>query len=190
MASETPASPTLDPQLSEDWDDGEDTRWKSPLDSLIKGTRTPLQAAQQFDTMLRAETSSRLQKLIDYANSHNLTPEERESGDWGGLYAPKAIAFAQELLRSWCRVCEAFSPYSEGQNRLVEFLEQLRQLPRWMAPESPPDENGEVVDNEFWAFGRSWIGLEDKFRRHNVGKLIYLLQILSDLFSRGFFMVW
>lgn len=56
-------------------------------------------------------------------------------------------------------------------------------------PGVPPDENGDVVDNEFWAFGRSWIGLEDKFRRHNVGKLIYLLQILLDPFSRGFFMV-
>ncbi|KAG0631869.1 hypothetical protein M758_1G285600 [Ceratodon purpureus] len=171
MASEIPASPTLDPQLFEDWDDEDDISWKSPLDSLIKGTQTPLQVAQQIDTLLRAETFSRLQQLSDYANSHDLTPEDRESGDcWGGLYPPNAGALAQDqVIRSWCRVCEAFSPYSEGQNRLVELLEQLRQLPRWMAPETHPDENGDVVESEFWAFGRKWIGLENEFRKHHAG---------------------
>lgn len=175
MALDTPTSPTLEPQLYEDWDDEDDLRWKAPLDSLIKATQTPLQAAQQIDTMVRAETSSRLQKLIEYANSHNLTAEDRESGDWDGLYPPNSGAIAQEILRSWCRVCTAFSPYSEGQNRLIEFLERLRDLPRWMGPESRPDEHGDVSESELWPFGYGWLGLEDEFRKHHVGKLLGLL---------------
>ena len=120
--------------------------------------------------MLRAETSERLQKLVDHASTHDLTVEEREPGDWGGLYAPNAGALAREVVRSWCRLCTAYSPYSEGQNRLVEFLEQLRDLPRWMAPVSRPDENGHVHRSEFRVLRFDWIGLEEEFRRQHFGR--------------------
>jgi hypothetical protein len=179
MAPVNPASPTLEAELREDWDDEEDIRWKAPLEALINGTQTPLQAAQDIDNMLRTETSERLQKLIDYASSHNLTAEDRDQGDWGGLYAPNAGALAQNVLRSYCRVCTAFSPYSEGQNRLVKFLEELRNLPRWLAPESRPDENGNVHETEFWTFGYGWLGLEDEFRRQHIGEFISFSSSIS-----------
>ncbi|KAH8732127.1 hypothetical protein GQ44DRAFT_801160 [Phaeosphaeriaceae sp. PMI808] len=169
MATENSSSPILKPELYENWDDEEEIRWKAPLEALMNGTQTPLQAAKNIDNLLRAETTLRLQKLIDYTNSHSLTVEEREHGDWGGLYAPNASLFAQNVLRSYCRVCTAFSPYSEGQNRLIELLVELKNLPRWMAPESRPDENGHVLRTEFWAFGYKWIGLEDEFRRQDAG---------------------
>ncbi|KAJ4301305.1 hypothetical protein N0V90_003396 [Kalmusia sp. IMI 367209] len=167
MAAEIQASPMLDPQLYEDWDDEDDIRWKSPLEALINGTQTPLQAAQSVDNMTRIETNERLQKLVNYAKLHKLTAEEQESSDWGGLCPPNAGSIAHEVLRAFCRVSTAFSPYSEGQNRLIEFLEELRNLPRWMEPETRPDENGKVHRTEFWAFGYSWIGLEDEFRRQH-----------------------
>ncbi|KAF1937090.1 hypothetical protein EJ02DRAFT_459000 [Clathrospora elynae] len=168
MASETPASPTLDPQLYEEWDDEDDLRWKNPLNALINNTQTPREAAQSIDNLLRADTSERLQKLVEYANSHDMATEERESGDWGDLPPPNAGAMAEQLLRWYARVCTAFSPYSEGQNRLIELLEELKDLPRWMAPDGRPDEDGNVTESEFWRFGRSWIGLEDAFRRYHV----------------------
>jgi hypothetical protein len=171
MASGNTALPTLDPQIYEDWDDEDDLRWKAPLAALLAGTQTPLQAAQAIDTLLRTETSSRLQKLNDYAASHRLTAEDRESGDWLQMYPPNAGALAQVFMRSWCRVCTAFYPYSEGQNRLVNLLEELKGLPRWMAPETRPDEDGKVLRTEFWAFQSGWIGLEDEFRRQRDSEL-------------------
>ncbi|KAF1951055.1 hypothetical protein CC80DRAFT_425436 [Byssothecium circinans] len=180
MASENPPSPTIDPELYEHWDDEDDLRWKAPLEALMKGTQTPVRAAQIVDNIIRAETSKRLQKLIDYANSHNLTAEQRESGDWGGLPPPNAGPCAEQFFRPYCRMCAAFSPYSEVQNRLIEFLEELGNLPRWMAPESRPDENGNVHHSEFWAFGYNWIGLEDEFRRHHASKSFSLLHHLMN----------
>jgi hypothetical protein len=171
MSSPTPASPTLDPELFEDWDDEDDLRWKAPLDALIKNTQSPREAAQAMDSLLRTEASERLQKLVEYANTHDMNTEERETGDWGGLPPPNSGAMAEQVL-GWCaRVCTAYAPYSEGQNRLIELLEELRSLPRWMAPEGRPDENGDVYESEFWKFGRGWIALDDAFRRQHVGDL-------------------
>jgi hypothetical protein len=169
-SQDTPPSPTLSTHLTEEFDDADDTRWKAPLAALIDGSQTPSQAAQSINTLLRTETSSRLTKLQDYAAQHTLSADERESGDWGGLYAPNAGALVQGVLRSWVRVCSAYAPYSEGQNRLVEFLEELRGLPRWNAAESRPDEEGNVDEVEVWKFGFGWLGLEDEFRRVHVGE--------------------
>ncbi|KAH6644824.1 hypothetical protein C7974DRAFT_420253 [Boeremia exigua] len=165
MASDDSTLPALNPHLYEDCDDEEDLLWKAPLAALLDGTQTPLQAAQAIDSLLRAETSRRLQKLNDYAASHHMTTEALESDDWMDLYPPNASALAQEVIRWWCKVCTAFYPHSGGQDRLIGLLEELRCLPRWMAPETRPDENGEVVETEFWAFGKNWIGLADKLRR-------------------------
>jgi hypothetical protein len=93
MTTEIPTSPTLDLQLYESWDVEDDLRWKAPLEALIKNTQTSFQAAQNIDNMLRTEASERRQKLIDYANSHNLTTEERESGEWGGLHCTEKTLY-------------------------------------------------------------------------------------------------
>jgi hypothetical protein len=160
----------LDPQLLyEDWDDEEDLRWKTHIQALVEGTQTPLQTAQNIDNYIRSATTERLQNLIEYANSHDMTADDRESGDWGGLPAPYAGAHVEQIFRALCRVLTAFEPYSEGQNRVFAFLEELRRLPRWMAPEGRPDELGEFSRTEFWAFGRGWIGLTDEFRRQHAG---------------------
>ena len=177
------ASPKLDPRLYENWDDEDDVRWKTPLEALINGTQTPLQAAQSIDNMVSTETSERLQKRIDYANLHKLTAEERESSDWGGLYPPNAGSIAHEVLRSYGRVSTAFSPYSKGQDQLIELLVELRDLPRWMAPETRPDENGDVYRTEFWAFGYNWIGLEDEFRRQHAGGSIHFRLPLGSTYN-------
>jgi hypothetical protein len=184
-SAQPPPSPTLDPQLAEEFDDEDDTRWKAPLAALIDGSQSPSQAAQSINTLLRSETSSRLQQLQDYAAQHTLSADERESGDWGGLYAPNAGALVQGVLRSWVRVCSAYAPYSDGQNRLVEFLEELKGLPRWMAAESRPDEEGKVDEVEVWKFGFGWMGLEDEFRRAHVGEFDHFVLPCSCLFGIG-----
>lgn len=176
MDPPAPDSPTLVPHLYEDWDDEEDKAWKAPLEALINNTQTPFQAAHTIDTLLRAETSRRLEALLAIPNSHELSAEERQEKE---LYPPNATAFAEQLLRSYAGVCTAFAPYSAVQNRLIEFLEELRGLPRWMAPESGPDENGEVFRNEFWKFGFDWVGLEDAFRRECAGKAVSRILLFS-----------
>jgi hypothetical protein len=175
MASTTPISPPLDPQLYEHWDDEDDLRWKAPLNALITHTQTPREAAQALDTMLRTDTSACLQKLLDYASTYShelsdLDDYQRGWGDWGDVPAPNASGHVEMVMRWYARVCTAFGPYSEGQNRLVELLEELRTLPRWEGPESKPDEKGECSTNEYWAFGRSWLGIEDAFRREHAGR--------------------
>lgn len=170
MTSDYDNLPTLDHRLYEEWDDEDDRRWKAPLAALLAGAQTPLETAQAIDTLLRSETTARLQRLNDYAALHRLSVEDRESGDWMDLYAPNASAFAQDFMRSWCRVCTSFHPRSEGQDRLIALLKELQGLPRWMAPETRPDGDGEVLSTEFWKFGRRWIGLEDEFRRQCDGE--------------------
>lgn len=165
-----PAESPLEPHLHEEWDDEDDLRAKAPLAAFLAGTQTPSEVAQAIDNYVRTETSTRLQKLTDYAASHTLGPEDRESGEWTELYPPNAGAFAHEFIRSWCRISTAFSPHSNEQDRLMMILDKLKRLPRWMAPETRPDENGEVLKSEFWAFGQGWLGLEDEFRRQKEGK--------------------
>jgi|SRR5690242_3448024 len=170
MASEENRTLTLEPCLDVAGDDEEDLHWKAPLAALLDGTQTPSQVAQSYDALVRTETSSRLRTLNDYAASHHMTAITRESDEWLDLYLPNASALAQEVIQSWCRVCTAFYPHSEGQDRLVSLLGELRDLPRWMAPETRPDENGDVVETEFWAFGKNCIGLADQFRKQQDGE--------------------
>jgi hypothetical protein len=174
MAQLASTSPTFDPQLLyEDWDDEEDRRWKNHIQALIHGTQTTLQTAQNIDNYIRSAANERLQNLIEYADSHNMTADDRASGEWGGLPAPNAGAHAEEMFRALCRLLTVFEPYSESQDRVFAFLEELRSFPRWMAPEGRPDEAGVVSRTEFWTFGRGWIGLTDEFRRQHAGTSLF-----------------
>jgi hypothetical protein len=164
------STPPLQPHLYEEWDDEDDRRSKAPLAAFLAGTQDPIEVAQAVDTYIRTETSARLQTLNGYAATHTLDPEDRESGEWMDLYPPNAGAFVQGFIRDWCRISTAFPPHSEGQDRLIAILDELRRLPRWMAPETRPDEIGEVLTSELWKFGRDWIGLEDEFRRQQDGQ--------------------
>ena len=170
MTSIYTGAPSLQPHLYEEWDDEDDRRSKAPLAAFLAGTQDPVEVAHAINVYIQTETSARLQTLNDYAAIHTLDSKERESGQWMDLYPPNAGAFAQGFIRDWCRISTAFSPHSEGQDRLIAILDELRRLPRWLAPETRPDENGEVLTTELWKFGRDWIGLEDEFRRQKDGQ--------------------
>jgi hypothetical protein len=158
-----PPSPTLDPVLAEEWDDEDDTRWKAPLAALIDGSQSPSQAAQSTNTLLRTETSTRLQVLRAHVTQN---PTAAQANEWpDNMYAPNASALIQDVMRSWVRVCSAYAPYSAGQDALVQYLEELKALPKWRAAESRPDEKGAAEETEVWVFGFGWLGLEDEFRR-------------------------
>jgi hypothetical protein len=167
MTSICASTPFLQLRLYEEWDDEDDRRCKVPLAAFLAGTQDPIEVAQAINTYIRTETSARLQALNDYAATHTLNPEVRESGEWMDLYPPNAGAFAQGFIWDWCRVSTAFPPHGEGQDRLISILDKIERMPLWMAPETHPDENGEVLTSELWRLGRHWIGLEDEFWRHN-----------------------
>ncbi|KAF2818627.1 hypothetical protein CC86DRAFT_154624 [Ophiobolus disseminans] len=168
MTPEALSSPVLDPLIYEpQWDDEKDLLWKGELEQLVNGTLVPLQVAQRMNSRIRTESNKRFQALLNYANTHTMTAEHYEFGaEWGDLPRPNSSGLVECLLiRTFSRMCSAFSPYSVGQNRLFALLEALRDLPRWIASEGNPDENGNGYEIEFWTFGRSWIGLENEFRR-------------------------
>lgn len=113
MASEISASPALDPQLYQEWDDEEDLRIKAPLEKLINGTQSSLQAAQEIDAIVRDITGTRLQKLIDFAKSHKLSDEDyADDATWNNLAEPRASVYAVEIIGHYARISSAFSPYS------------------------------------------------------------------------------
>jgi hypothetical protein len=177
MSSDTQISPPLSPHLYESIDDEYDLLWKVPMNDLINNTVTPFQAAQNLDTIIRNEAFTRLQDLHSYATEQNLFTEDGENApsdldEWGGLPPPNASALADTMMRAYVRVCQAFAPYSNGQNRIIQFLRELKGLPRWMAPCTIPDAEGDTCEKEFWDLGLMWCGWEDEWRREHIRKCL------------------
>jgi hypothetical protein len=175
MAASTPSSPSLSPHLYESIDNDYDLLCKAPLNDLINNTVTPLEAAQSLDTIIRNESTTRLQNLHAYAAEHNLFESNCEISNsgpegWGDLPPLNAGALADAMMRTYVRVCQAFAPYSDGQNRLIELLQELKSLPRWMAPCTRPDAECDTCEMEFWDVGFNWCGWEDEWRREHVSK--------------------
>jgi len=163
MASEDSPLPVFGYDLWDKDDNAEKIKFKTPLDKLLKGELSAHAAAYNINEILQNTTSERLRQLGAYAQSHDMTEEDREYLNWGDLPPPNAGAFAELVLDYVAILCPAFDPYTEGQNRLFAFLKALQDLPRWEGPETYPDAKGEVYTSTFWKFGLSWIGLEEAF---------------------------
>lgn len=167
MASTDPGLQPLDPKLFSDDDDEEEVFWKRKLEALINGDVTPSQAATDFDACVVEEATSRHIELLKRPDPRNLTAEEEENG------VPSMRAIAPnpsgniELVFPWiARLCSAFPPNHEKQDRIIQFLEALRDMPEHEVLEGvPPEDPNEPYDTtRLWPFGEHWMALTEVFR--------------------------
>ena len=174
MASQDPGLQPLDPKLYSDDDDEEDTFWKRKLEALLNGDVTPSQAATDFDSCVVEEANTRHVELLKRPDPRSLTVEEEENG------VPSTRAIAPnpsgniELVFPWiATLCSAFPPHHEKQDRIIQFLEALRDMPRHDVYEGVPPENSDEPYNTttLWPFGGNWMALAEVFRIETYGML-------------------
>lgn len=85
--------------------------------------------------------------------------------------APNPSGDLEELIQWIARLCSAFPPYHPGQDRIIKFLEVLRDLPRREVPDGVPPEDGSeepYPTMTFWEF-ESWGWLAEIFRVEESG---------------------
>lgn len=142
-------------KLIEHWDAEEIIYGKKRLVALVNGDVTPHNAAIEFNTAVVQKAHRKLQELLKRPDPRNPTPEEEEQG----IPSMRAIAPNPsgdlELFIQWiARVCSACPPYHPGQERIIEFLVVLRNLPRREVPDGvPPEGSDEPYPTiTLWAF--------------------------------------
>lgn len=172
MASQDPGLQPLDTNLFRDNDDEEDLFWKRKLEALINNDVTPSQAATDFDLCIVEEANTRHAELLKRPDPRNLTDEEEANG----LVSMRAIAPNPsgniELVFPWiATLCSAFPPHHEKQDKIIQFLEALRDMPKHevyegVPPEDPDEPYGTTT---LWPFGGSWIALPELFRVESYG---------------------
>lgn len=175
MNSQDPGLHPLDPKLFSDDDDEEDIFWKRKLEALINGDVTPSKAATDFDSSVVGEANTCHAELLKRPDPRNLTADEEENG----VPSMRAIApnpsGSIELVFPWiATVCSAFPPHHEKQDRIIQFLESLRDMPRHDVYEGTPpeDPNGPYTTTTLWPFGGNWMALAEVFRIEAYGMLI------------------
>ncbi|OJJ85929.1 uncharacterized protein ASPGLDRAFT_122491 [Aspergillus glaucus CBS 516.65] len=167
MASQDPGLQSLDPKLYSDDDDEEDIFWKRKLEALLNGDVTPSQAATDFDSCVVEEANTCHVELLKRPDPRSLTVEEEENG------VPSTRAIAPnpsgniELVFPWiATLCSAFPPHHEKQDKIIQFLEALRDMPKHDVYEGVPPENSDEPYNTttLWPFGGNWMALAEVFR--------------------------
>ncbi|KAH7119919.1 hypothetical protein B0J11DRAFT_534869 [Dendryphion nanum] len=152
--------------LFNEHDDDEDIFYKKNLQDLLDGTVSPSKAASDFDTWVTTSSHQRLTALLSRPFPYTLTVEEEKSGTNLRTISPNASGFIELVFPTIARLCSAFPPHHEGQDRIIGFLEALRALPEHRAPDGIPEEAG--AEGHFitlWPFGGNWRALAEVFRR-------------------------
>lgn len=130
-------------KLIEDWDTEEVIQRKQKLEALANGNVTPNDAAIELNITVVQEANARRQSLLQRPNPRNLTSEEEKQGIPSmRAIAPNPSGDLEELIQWIARLCSAFPPYHPGQDRIIEFLTVLRDLPRQEVPDGVPPEEG------------------------------------------------
>ncbi|XHF99539.1 hypothetical protein AWENTII_003039 [Aspergillus wentii] len=143
---------TLRFHIFKDYDDEEDIFYKRLILSLVTGDIAPVEAAIDYDAWIEN-------------NAHQQHEERMKSSDpWEFRGAmPNPTGLVTEFFRSLARVFAAFPPYSDGQNRIMEFLEALEGLPKKnlpvYVPHDYPDEPYVMIT--FWVLGEGMALTED-----------------------------
>lgn len=142
-------------------DDEEDLLFKRKLYALVNGDVTPTDAALDFDICIVERANGRLEKFRKrpLAYQNDLTPEEINQGIPSlravGANPSGDIELSFQFIAS---LCAAFSPYRAGQNRIIQFMEALRDLPEHKVPNIISREAGDPIDDiELWPFGDDWL---------------------------------
>ena len=103
---------------------------KKKLEALVNGDTHPSQTAIDLDTTITEETNRKQRAIMERPDKQALTPEERAQGINMYDLVPNPRSAIHTVFLSIARLCSAFPPYHPGQNRIVEFLQALRALPR------------------------------------------------------------
>ena len=159
-------------------DDAEDLAYKRILDVLLKQTATPFQAAADMDALVVAEANRTLEALKQRSPPFQLTLEEQEQGLTSRLVGPNPQRWMEMIITSIAKVCSAFPPAHPAQDALVEFLRELRDMPKHGVPDGDytAEDPGPVVrpcSFTLWHFGEPSVGyLAEKFRREAEGMVL------------------
>ncbi|GMF76476.1 unnamed protein product [Aspergillus oryzae] len=160
MALDSKSFQPLDIKLSGPHDDEEDIFFKDLLLSLVGGEITPNEAANNLDKWIVEKSNTDLEERKKYPDPWNVPSPENPS--W---VAPNPSGLITCFFESFARLCSAFPPGHVGQDRLIRFLEALRDMPKHEVPNylpnDPPEDFYYLL--ELWPFGGSWLGLTEVF---------------------------
>ena len=146
-------------RLFEEDDDAEDLAYKRILDALLKGTSTPAQAAADMDALVATDANKRLETLKQRDPPLRLTVEEEEQGLTARLVGPNPERWMEMMMTTIARICSAFPPAHPAQDALVDFLRELRDMPKHEVPDGDYGDLGGVVIHPrtftLWPFGET-----------------------------------
>ncbi|KOC16617.1 hypothetical protein AFLA70_247g001931 [Aspergillus flavus AF70] len=166
MALDSKSFQPLDIKLSGPHDDEEDIFFKDLLLSLVGGEITPNEAANNLDKWIVEKSNTDLEERKKYPDPWNVPSPENPS--W---VAPNPSGLITCFFESFALLCSAFPPGHVGQDRLIRFLEALRDMPKHEVPNylpnDPPEDFYYLL--ELWPFGGSWLGLTEVFRTEAEG---------------------
>ncbi|KAB8275419.1 hypothetical protein BDV30DRAFT_236785 [Aspergillus minisclerotigenes] len=161
MVLDSKAFQPLDIKLSGPHDDEEDIFFKDLLLSLVGGEISPNEAANNLNKWIVENSNTDLEERKRYPDPWNVPSPENPS--W---VAPNPSGLITCFFESFARLCSAFPPGHVGQDRLIQFLEALRDMPKHEVPNylpnDPPEDFYYLL--ELWPFGGSWLGLTEVFR--------------------------
>ncbi|EJT72454.1 hypothetical protein GGTG_09320 [Gaeumannomyces tritici R3-111a-1] len=163
------ASRAFESHLFDEHDDADDLAYKRILDALLKQTATPSQAAADMDALVTGEAKKKLEALEQRTPPFQLTSEEQEQGLTPRLVGPNPEMWIEMITTSIAKVSSAFPPAHPAQDALVEFLRELRDMPKHEVPSGDYTRDDPVVHAQtftLWPFGEDSVGyLAEKFRR-------------------------
>ncbi|PWY83394.1 hypothetical protein BO70DRAFT_361513 [Aspergillus heteromorphus CBS 117.55] len=166
MTEEVVFDTPLSLNLYEDFDDDEDLWYKGILVSLVTGDVTPTQAAIDIDTYITQLANQRYEAYQEYQELHpGQTPTDEEERD--RVSGPNPRGDVEMLIQWAARLCSAFPPSHAGQERIISFLEALRDLPRHKVLNVvfPREEgDGMYTAMELWPLRGRWLSLQQEFR--------------------------
>ncbi|KAI0548486.1 hypothetical protein F4679DRAFT_550637 [Xylaria curta] len=155
----------LNVKLFREDDDQDDLAHKRIIHALVTGAVTPAAAAADFNAWVIAESSRRHQELALRADWANLTAQEGARGMTMRMLTPNASGYIEDTFTTIAKILPAFPPGHEGQDRILQFLLELRALPRHDAPDSIADaETREVRYIKLWPFGGNWLATAELYR--------------------------
>jgi hypothetical protein len=175
MASrpETTSLQPLKPLLFDDDDDADDLKWKSILNSLITGEKSPVDAAAAFDSWLVNQSKGRWETYSTWREAQ-FQKDDPDDFDPNDTPIPPLIGSSMDVIfLTFAKLLIAYPPNHDGQNRLIEFLEALRAMPRKKVQDGHGGwiSKGEDIGlTELWPFETDQWGLAESFRRISEGK--------------------
>lgn len=107
----------------------------SLLNGLYTNTISPFEAAARLDTWVTQNSES---TLHDLRSDPSLISTD-ESGSVARKSSPNASGYIDTFFQAFPWICEVFAPQSDGQDRVIDFLNELLKLEIHEVPDYMPD---------------------------------------------------